>query len=177
MPVLLAIGGSALGGAWVAATSHCPSHQEVGDYSRPIVCWACFQALALHRRLPRTAFLEFKELEQNQLFIHSPIISSSIFRLPLWYFFSQELWSNETIKQFKHYAWTVYQENNHRKRSWKFAQWIFQCGEEGKEMAMGRLRFPLETLINWTELGWSFHLCTCAHNMRPYASCCLCRIF
>lgn len=76
--------------------------------------------------------------------------------------FFQELRSNETIKKFKHYAWTVYQENNHRKKVLQICPVkISVRGGEGN--GHGRVRFRPEMLTNWTQAGVKLpraHTCT-----------------
>lgn len=130
-------------------------------YGGPIVCWAGCQVLAPRRTVPRLHFPGIQGVRIKPSSYSLPNYFQLHFSGSPMVLFFQELRSNESIKKFKHYAWTVYQENNHTQRSCKFAQWKFLCGEVGKGIAMGRVRFLPEMLTNWTGAGvklpWSTH--------------------
>ena len=164
LPVLLVANGSALLGAWMAAASHCPSCQgSRWPFRRSIVRLADCQSLPLHRPVPRPHFPGIQGIRIKLTPYSFPNYFSFIFQAPPWHCFPRNYEAMKLLKNSNTMHGLFIKKTIIEKRSCKFARWKFQCREEEREMATGRVRFSPEMLTNWTEAGGEASIDTHAH--------------
>lgn len=113
--------------------------------------------------------------ETNSLF-PPQLFPASFSRFPAWHCFPSNCEAMKLLKNSNTaHGLFIKKTSIEKKRSCKFGQRKFQRGEEGKGMAMGRVRFLLEMLTSWTGAGVKLPwVHTRTHGVRSYGSRCLC---